>query len=447
MHINGGAFACSCGGGGTPCQSYGGASAVFIGTVIAVKSVEPSTDKAVERSKTEWVAPRSFKFVVEQSFLGVQGITVEVGTGIGGGDCGYDFKMGERYIVYAHRYDESNRLTTSICTRTKLLPKADEDLQFLRNLSSSAPGVTIYGEIKRQRANIAKGDMTPLGPLADAALIVEGESERREIRTDEQGRYRLSGLGPGKLKVTLSLPDELTTYKPEQEVTIADRGCAVVNYYVVDNGRISGRVFDPQGQPVSRLLVTLVEAESPDPVKSYNNLERVDDEGRYSFTSLPPGRYLIAVNLTRFPETDDLTNAYPRTYYPGVAEISKAEVISLGAGENLREKDLRLPPRRAPSVINGQVVWADGQPVVNAGIMFRDLTYHDPGMNYGMQADEHGYFTIKGYVGQTFVIEARSDRPYVGDPRRFEPMEQVEPVRIALAGPSEVVRIVITKLR
>jgi hypothetical protein len=64
-----------------------------------------------------------------------------------------------------------------------------------------------------------------------------------------------------------------------------------------------------------------------------------------------------------------------------------------------------------------------------------------------MQADEQGYFTIKGYVGQTFVIEARSDRPYVGDQRRFEPMERVEPVRITLAGPSEVVRIVITKLR
>jgi hypothetical protein len=248
--------------------------------------------------------------------------------------------------------------------------------------------------------------------------------------------------------VTLLLPDELTTYKPEQEVTVADRGCAVVNYYVNDNGRISGTVFDAEGQPASRLLLTLVEVDHADPVRSYSKLERADEEGRYSFSAVPPGRYLIAVNLTRFPQPDDPTNAYPRTFYPGVAESSKAEIISLGAGENLREQNLRLPPRRAPSVINGKVVWADGQPVASAGISFRDVTYHDdPGMNNGMQADEQGYFTIKGYVGQTFVIEARSNRPYIGDERRFEPMERVEPVRITLVSPSEPLKIVITRLR
>ena len=68
-------------------------------------------------------------------------------------------------------------------------------------------------------------------------------------------------------------------------------------------------------------------------------------------------------------------------------------------------------------------------------------------MNNGMQADDQGYFTIKGYVGQAFVIEARSNRPYSGDPRRFEPMERVEPVRVLLVKPSEFVNIVITKLR
>ena len=77
------------------------------------------------------------------------------------------------------------------------------------------------------------------------------------------------------------------------------------------------------------------------------------------------------------------------------------------------------------------------------------MTDHDPGpgISNGGQADALGHFTIKAYVGQTFVIEARSNRPYVGDSRRFEPMERVEPLRIVVTNPSEQVKIVITKLR
>jgi hypothetical protein len=130
-----------------------------------------------------------------------------------------------------------------------------------------------------------------------------------------------------------------------------------------------------------------------------------------------------------------------------VTDGSRAEVISLGAGENLRERDLLLPVRHSPSVINVKVLWADGTPVANAGITFKDVTYQDHGVGNGGQANEQGHFTIKAYVGQAFVIEARSNRPYVGDSRRFVPMELVEPLRITVANPSERVKIVITKLR
>ncbi len=108
---------------------------------------------------------------------------------------------------------------------------------------------------------------------------------------------------------------------------------------------------------------------------------------------------------------------------------------------------MRLPIHHSPSVISVKVFWADGTPVANAGISFRDVTYQDPGISNGGQADERGHFTIKAYVGQAFVIEARSNRTYVGNSRRFEPMERVEPLRITVANPSERVKIVITKLR
>lgn len=309
-----------------------------------------------------------------------------------------------------------------------------------------AAGVTIHGLVDKMREEIAKGDRKRIGPLANASLTIEGGTFRKETKTDAEGRYQLSGLSPGKIKVTLTLPENLTTFEKEEELELSDRGCGSVNFYVFENGRVSGTVFDPEGQPVPRLLLALVEGDKVDPVKYYSKLTRTDDLGRYSFSGLPPGRYVIAVNLTRYPQPNDETDAFPRTFYPGVSTASEAEVISLAAGEELREKDFRLPNRRAPSIITGKVVWDDGQPVTKANISTRDVTYHDPGVNNGVSVDEQGYFTIKGYVGQTLLISASSNRPYTGD-RQLGPMERAEPLRITLTNPTEMVKIVITRLR
>ena len=437
------AWGCSCGGGGSPCQNFGRASAVFVGTAIAVKTAP----RPAERNREEYWAPRTFLFSVEQTFLGVQARELEVSTGLGGGDCGYDFKLGTRYVVYASQSDQGKRLITTICSRTNPLESAKEDLDFFRSLGSLSPGVTINGEVSRTQRNVSTGDAALVGPLADIGLVIEGQGERREIRTDREGRFSLSGLPAGQFKVTLQLPDELFTYRPEQELRVASRGCATVNYFVVDNGRLSGRVLDAEGQPAVGVQVTLMEATHANPLTSWGESAKTNDQGHYSFSGLPPGHYLLAVNLSRYPDPNDPTNAYPRTYYPGVLDSAKAEVITVGPGENVSDRELLLPVRRADSLLTGKVVWADGTPVVKAGISFREVTYHDAKSNQGMDADDQGYFTIKGYVGQTFVIEVRSNRPYSGDPRRFEPMERVEPVRVLLAKPSEFLNIVITKLR
>lgn len=428
------AKACTCGGAGKPCESYGEASAVFVGTAISFRDAERR--KGGDREEFDW-APRTFKFSVEQPYLGVTGTEIEVATGFGGGDCGYQFKIGQRYLVYA--YGEK-KLTTSICTRTKSFASANEDLAFLGNLSSAPPGATIYGQVVHDK----KGDSSSLGP--DVVVTIEGDNVRREIRPDAQGRYRVSGLPPGKFKVTLQLPDTLTTYQPQREISVADRGCAAVGYHLTDNGKVSGRVFDPEGRPVARILVSLVEPDS-DPKTKYVKLERTDEEGNYSFSAVPAGRYIIAVNFNRYPDPNDPTNAYPGSFYPGVTDQPNAEVITLAVGEKLTGLNIRVPPRKPLSVVTGQVVWADGSPVVKASLTVTDVTNYESSVGHGIQADEQGKFVINGYIGQKLIIEARSNRPYVPTGARFDPMERSEKVRITLERPAETLKFVITKLR
>lgn len=429
------AQACTCAGVGTPCDNFGSASAVFAGTVTATRGKERTkTDNGDELGYRQL-----FKFSVDQSYLGVSGTEVEVLTGMGGGDCGYAFKIGERYLVYAFLYQ--NQLVTSICSRTKLFADANEDLAFLGTLSSAAPGATIHGQLVR-----ARDAKTELTAMASAALIkIEGGNVRREVHPDADGRYRVSGLPPGKFKVTVQLPETLLTDRPEREISVADRGCGALPFYVYDNGRVSGRVLDAEGQPVNNLRISIIDFDA-DPKISYAKSERTDLEGRFNISAIPAGRYVIAANDQRVKNPTDPTQAYPPAFYPGVVDQADAKVITLGPGEKLTDLDIRVPLPRPRSVATIQVVWADGSPVPKAFLTLKDAT-DKPDVAYGAPADEAGRFVINGYVGQQLIVEARSNREYVPLGAKFEPMERCDKVRIRLEKPQETFRVVITKLR
>src|SRR5262249_59083455 len=47
----------------------------------------------------------------------------------------------------------------------------------------------------------------------------------------------------------------------EQRVTVADRGCAEVSFWPRWDGRLSGTVFDAEGQPATGVRVYLIKAE------------------------------------------------------------------------------------------------------------------------------------------------------------------------------------------
>jgi hypothetical protein len=95
------------------------ASAVFRGVVRHV---------AEERLDTGRPSGRRVTFEVSRTWKGAVGEVITVGTGTSSADCGYDFEVGREYVVYAHGDDQ---LSTSICTRTRTVGAATEDLRLL----------------------------------------------------------------------------------------------------------------------------------------------------------------------------------------------------------------------------------------------------------------------------------------------------------------------------
>src|ERR1039457_5235799 len=121
------AWGCSCAaspGGNPPCQSAWQYDAVFTGMVTEI--VDPGLPTVPFGSSP--AAPplpfrqRQVRIRINQMLLGLdpnqREIVIE--TGLGGGDCGYDFRRGLDYIVYASK-KPGDGFYTGICSPTRLV--------------------------------------------------------------------------------------------------------------------------------------------------------------------------------------------------------------------------------------------------------------------------------------------------------------------------------------
>jgi hypothetical protein len=130
-----------------PCEEYWQAEAVFAGKAIKKSTFYAEEDEGNSRYKYQRVLVR---FSVEQAFKGISGEEVEIVTGMGGGDCGYHFEDGERYVVYAIRDGrDKSRLYAGICNRIKLVAEAEEDFAYFRAIPEAGSGGLVFGKVKK----------------------------------------------------------------------------------------------------------------------------------------------------------------------------------------------------------------------------------------------------------------------------------------------------------
>lgn len=412
--------ACDCVAGGTPCHDYWKAAAVFTGTVIY------SSSTTYKRGEYD-VTGRLVRFNIDQPFRGVKGKNVEVRTGLGDSDCGYNFRVGGQYLVYA--YNDGDKLATSICSRTRLISEASDDLAYFQGLATAEPGATISGEVKRLDGAVTSAER--LQPVPDVKIVIEGPSRRVEAITDQKGNYRVSGLAPNTYKVRVELPDGLSIHNPEQEARVFDRGCAQISFWVESDTRVRGKVFDAQGQPAADVLMELVPAEGQD--NGFATLVTTDKDGRYEMKLVRPGRYFFGVRI--YGSAGSTYVPFPRTYYPGVREADRATLITVVEGQQIDLNDLILPPRFVERVLNGIVVDADGRPVNGATVWLKENEYQDRDMPYRKETDSEGRFSFKVYEGINYDLKAYLDLAK-GERKQAERS-------IRMASDPEIVRLVL----
>jgi hypothetical protein len=87
-----------------------------------------------------------------------------------GSSCDFNFELGRQYIIYA-RKTADGRWTTSLCSGTKLVEEAAEDLDYIATIPAAEATGRVYGSIERTAVN-------PRGVRGDARRLRSADLRR-----------------------------------------------------------------------------------------------------------------------------------------------------------------------------------------------------------------------------------------------------------------------------
>lgn len=185
------------------CEVWWQTAAIFVGRVIDIDRVTEDLEDGGEK-ESKIVTLR-----IQERLRGLEREReVEVRTGAGGGDCGFDFQRNEVYLVYANESARTGRLETGICSRTAPAEEAAADLDYLRSRDDVEPLISLYGMVYRERQSVPfgedlEGPLDPGGPLPDVEVVLEGDDTTWTTRSDDAGWYELERIPAGRYTIRL----------------------------------------------------------------------------------------------------------------------------------------------------------------------------------------------------------------------------------------------------
>ena len=273
---------------------------------------------------------------------------------------------------------------------------------------SKAPTASISGRVTidgKGVAGITVAATTSGSPLDNRTVA--------KTTTDDDGKYQLTELAAGQFRImplakAFVVGTSGAYQQPGQSITVAEgETITKIDFALVRGGVITGRITDTDGRPVIGERVNVVAKDVRDtdhPVTMFDGpRNRTDDRGIYRVYGLSPGHYKVSIGQAAGAGNVAIMgmggSQYKKTFYPGVAEETKATILEINEGTEVTNIDIVARKSGRGSSVSGRVVDADsGQPVPSVYVVHSSLneeTQQLGGMNFsGSQTDANGKFRI-----------------------------------------------------
>jgi uncharacterized GH25 family protein len=176
-------------------------------------------------------------------------------------------------------------------------------------------------------------------------------------------------------------------------------------------GQITGHVYRADNnEPVPRAIVSMNQMGGRGvTVTSSPQTTRTDATGAYTFTTVPPGNYILVAQHSGFING----------FFSRAVNSNTPEAMTVQAGETVGKIDIRL---LAAAVISGTVLDEDNQPLEGAQVSAIRMRYQKGGQQTeqplkSVAADDQGNFRLYGLPeGNYFVrVENRNVNSPAGD--------------------------------
>jgi hypothetical protein len=279
-------------------------------------------------------APVSYAvhFTVEESFRGprVPGGEIVVDTGFGGGDCGYPFVPGTRYLVYASA--TGKRLYAGICGETKPAVMAEGVLRELRAIRDHKPLDAIFGTVGMAPKGNGWDDLPETQPLAGIPVrATAGSGASFSTQTDRRGAYAFPSLPSGTYIIEPDLPTGFARPPAPLTAEVRAGGAACrVDSFARPGGQITGTVVDASEKAIPG-FVTIQPANPAEAAEAQRRggMPGYDagPDGKFSLPELPAGRYRLVFH----PRTSSHVDFRTTFYWPS----NPGDGIDLAFGQHI----------------------------------------------------------------------------------------------------------------
>ncbi len=314
--------------------------------------------------------------------------------------------------------------------------------------------------------------------------LADAGRDQARLLTDDRGRFLFRGLPPGERYTLLAAKLGYVNGQhggrygrnPRPVVLTAGQWFPEARIELVRFGSISGIVVDEASEPVVGAFVRVLtqmwisgrqQWTMGDPV-------RTDDLGRYRFSNLAAGRYVVSVpsaqnalpaepgndpGITRAlndgqvvdspssarlvvgsfptpppPANDAPSLAYPTTYFPATTVMAQAQVVTLGEAQDRGGVNIEIRP--VPTWrVSGRLSDPSGP---GAGLPLRLMAPGTETFGYGSEtattfADRQGRFTFLNVPEGRYTIDARRSFLEI----RYEPDRAIFGQPLPLPGLSD----------